>query len=143
MSETTPVSLSKAQEIIGFEGDREGRTLLRALEDVERAKGVVLVQRRKRRRRTHYRVTVAAIRLHAPELIPPEGTATLLRQAREFLAEHDRRVAELVDERCEQHFERRVMPVVQRLEREQRETARTVLDLSKSMCRGVGAKVSA
>lgn len=141
MSETSPISLAEAQKRLNFHGDNQGRRLLRYLEGVERSKGVDIVRKDKRRSKARYLVTIAAIREHAPELIP-NRTESLLRAAQEYLKDINERINERVDERCEQNFQRRIFPRLRKLEegqvklaKHQETTAETLTGLSKAVSR--------
>jgi hypothetical protein len=97
-----PVSLGEAKRRIGFR--RGWRSLLTALTARELVHGVRFVDRFVGPSRTRFRVTVAAIRAYAPDLIKGEAAkltghqAIEVRQFREALAELDERAAEIAVE---------------------------------------------
>lgn len=101
MSEHEPISLREARKRIGYR--RGWRSLLNALTARELSQGVRFVDRHPGPRRTRYRVTVAAIRTHAPDLVRGDGTnlgttrsvSVEVRQFREALQELDERAADI------------------------------------------------
>lgn len=94
----TPLSLAAAQKALGFESeDTEGRALLRELEAREKTLGVTIVIRHRGPRRTVRRVTLAAIRQHAPDLFPG-NEERLVREFRAYLRDIDKRIEDRVAE---------------------------------------------
>lgn len=93
------------------------RALLNHLEAIEMTKGTRFILR-KRRRYTTYRVTMAAIREHAPGLLPPEERPAKpalnleLRTMETFLADLEEKQRDV----CLRFFDAEVGPIIQNLE---------------------------
>lgn len=124
-------TLGEAQELIEFEStDTKGRLLREELRTRERQLGLTIMSRRKRGKRTTYRVTIAAIRQHCPDLIPSKADE-LLKEARGYLSDIDQRI----DDRVAEQITERVNPRFEKLERTVERTAETVRDMSSSLKR--------
>jgi hypothetical protein len=136
VNENQPLSLAKAQKAIGFEGDRKGRKLFRELRAREKVLKVTIMVPREgdNRERGGCTVTIAAIRKHAPDLAPTR-TNVLLNEARRYLEEVNIRIDERVAEQCERQYQRRVVPELTRIRKEQEATAEVVSELSFTVSR--------
>lgn len=129
------MTLAEAQKAIEFEStDTKGRMLREELIARERQLGCKIMTRREYGTRTSFRVTIAAIRKHAPDLMPSKADE-LLREARVYMVDVRREledhVAEQIASRCNPRFER--------IERTQQKTAETVRDMSVSLNQLIGA----
>lgn len=125
------LTLAKAQEVIEFAStDGKGRLLREELMARETQLGHQIMVRRRRGSRTTYRVTIAAIRKHCPDLIPSRADE-LLREARSYLSDIDRRI----DDRVAEQITERVNPRFEKIERTVERTAETVRDMSSSLKR--------
>lgn len=128
-NENRSVSLGEAQGLIEFNSvDGKARLLKEELLAREAQLGVLIMTRRKRGKRTIFRVTIAAIRKHAPDLMPSKADE-LLKEAREYLGGIDQRI----DDRVANQITARVEPRFQKIERTQERTAATVRDMSCSI----------
>lgn len=133
--ENQPVSLAEARKLINFGGDPQGRALLRELQTREQAKRVQILSRRQGNR-THWRVTLASIRKHAPDLMPAEPKTPvemLLRETRRYLEAIDVRI----EERVAEHVAKRVEPELEKLREEDIKLATTLRDLAATVERYV------
>jgi hypothetical protein len=126
------ITLGKATELLEFDGDREGRALKKELEARELRLHVCIMTKWKRRHRTTTRVTLAAIRTHAPDLMPTKSDE-LLKEARSYLAAIDARI----DDRVAEQISARVDPKIRRLEADRDKQAVAIRDLSKAVSRVV------
>jgi hypothetical protein len=125
------LTLAEAQRVIEFNStDTKGRLLREELRGREERTGQAIMTRRKRGKRTTYRVTIAAIRKHAPDLMPSKADE-LLKEARSYLCDIDRRI----DDRVAEQITERVEPRFEKLERTVERTAETVRDMSSSFKR--------
>lgn len=131
-NENHSITLAAAQRAIEFNSDdeRQGRLLKEELLAREADLGVRIMTRRKRGKRTYFRVTLANIRKHAPDLMPSKAES-LLKEAREYLSGID----EKIDDRVAEQITRRVQPRISKLERGQEETSATVRDLAARLKR--------
>lgn len=130
MGDHTPISLGRATKLLGFDGDDQGRALLRELEARERALGVQIVQRGKGPRKIHKRVTIAAIRKYAPDLVPSRADKMLL-EVQSYLQDIDERVDQRVDERFETLYQHRIAPALLKLQGTQDRMAGELLRVTK------------
>lgn len=120
------LTLAVATRRIQFNStDKKGRALRDELLAREKMLKVRIMSRRRHRKRTVLRVTLASIRKHCPDLMPSKADE-LLREARQYLSDIDRRiedsVANHVTDRCEPRF--------RRLEADRDKLAETVRDIS-------------
>lgn len=110
-----PISFEEAKKRLGYR--RQWRSLLRYLEAVELADKVRFIIRTKKRGLIRYRITMAAIEAHAPELTgrrkPKVSAHVGLQEAREFLDTVD----EFAADKAAEYVSRRVVPRLERLER--------------------------
>lgn len=134
MNENKPITLGQATRFLGFDGDDQGRALLRELEARERALRVEIVQRGPGPKNVHKRVTIAAIRQHAPDLVPSRAERVLL-EVTGYLREIDERVDDRVDERFETLYASRIAPVIGQVKATQDRMADRLLDVTKAVAR--------
>lgn len=118
MNDHEPISLPEARKRIGY---RKGwRSLLNYLLARELSAGVHFVDRQRGRRRTRYRVTIAAIRAHCPELVPGEPKASTpdgieVNKMREALDLLDDKIVDLADERIRRRVEPKICALSSRV----------------------------
>lgn len=123
-NENRSISLSQAQRLIEFNSvDRQGRLLREELIAREAQLGKSIMTRRKRGKQTTFRVTIAAIRKLAPDLMPSKADE-LLKEARGYLSDIDRRI----DDRVAEQISERVEPRFARMEQTQLKTSEIVRD---------------
>lgn len=115
MSDHEPISIAEVKRRIGY---RKGwRSLLNYLEAKELAGGVKFIARLRSRGRCRYRVTIAGVHAHAPELIKgalQSQPSIQLKQVKEFLASIDGRITF----ECEEQITKRVTPRISALQTE-------------------------
>ena len=113
MNEHEPITIAELQRRIGFRGDREGRRLRRQLELREKSSGATIIIRKPG---CWPRVTLAAVRRYAPDLIPNQlkSVDTLLRETRRYLESIDEKISNEVAEQ----IAARVAPELQRIRRD-------------------------
>lgn len=104
MNENQPLSMAALAAAIGFPGDARGRALLRELEARERCNGVRFMTRVEGEQRTHYRCTIAALRMHCPDLLKRDEVR---RAFAEHLREVEERTKNLVADEVARQIERR------------------------------------
>lgn len=104
------ISLQEAKRRISY---RKGwKSLLNELTAIELATGARFVDRKKRRRYWRYRVTIAAIKEHAPRLVGKRRVAPAhgleIRKFEEALSVLDQKI----DDVCSEVFHRQVNPQI-------------------------------
>lgn len=119
------LTLGQAQKRLGMRGTR-GLRLKAHLLAREKKAGVEIIHRRHNGRRTHYRVTMSALRRHCPELFP-SAVDELQRGFRTYLTEIDERIASVADERISTS----VNPKLQELWDRDEKIARNLKDLGR------------
>ncbi len=131
-AENKPLSMPKLEKLIQFQGDGSGRALLYELEARERSRRVQIITRTRGAKRSHARATLAAIRKHAPDLMPSDqqtSVSALLSEARRYLKSVDDQIEKSVAE----FFADRVEPELVRLHQEDVNIAETVRDLAAKL----------
>lgn len=130
-NENRSVTLGEAQAAIEFGSvDPQGRMLREELLAREAQIGKPIMTRRQRGKRTTFRVTIAAIRKLAPDLMPSKADE-LLKEAREYLSGINRQIEDKVAEQISE----RVTPRFEKIERTQERTSATIRDVSISVKR--------
>lgn len=121
----TPAEVERA---IGF-GDGRGRKLVRLIRKREQKLGVQILHVRSGPQRRRYRVAMAALRSHLPELFRERGSQVdgLDAAMREFLDDIDDRIANGIVKHHEAHVEPRLTELWERDEK----IARNVIELTK------------
>lgn len=106
MNEQEPLSMPELAAAIQFPGDARGRRLLRELEARERSNGVQFITRLDGPVRTHPRCTIAALRLHCPDLLRRDQD-DVRRAFEAHLRAVEERTKELVADEVARQIERR------------------------------------
>jgi hypothetical protein len=135
-TEGEPLTIPEAQRRLGFKGDPQGRRLLRLLIAKERSAGARFLIRQGGGQRQRFKVTMTAIRRHAPDLLPSK-VDKLRRDFSGYMKAIDDRIAE----GAAQHVQRFVEPRLSELYDRDEEIAESVDELAQRVAKLSGADV--
>lgn len=127
------LTLPAMQRLLGMKG-ADGRKLKRLLFAAERRRRCQIMARLGGARRTDYRVSLAAIRRHLPEILPARERSKVDDLARNF-RDYLRGIDVRIDERVSEQIAEQVTPRLEELWARDETVAGSVKDLAKRVDR--------